>query len=314
MLPPRLNRRFVCAMAPILVMSFWSLRAPAQTEPPAQQPAAAQFRHFDLDFAGGSLEQYISAVRKAHGAANIVLVGDYKDIAVPAVTLRHVTLDAATRLIGGSIESVDRNEYVKVEPVMIEGSSDRAYRVSAMTHDRSSAATSAVWSVAENINAGFKIDDLLGAVQVALSTFPTKATIRFHEPTSLLIVRGTKEQIALTSETLGQLKGDALRQVDMLESLRNRIRSLEAFREKAEIEVRIAAKRHEVAKKTLELEEKGLIELGIETERDQHRRLAPLELEVIETEAKLRMAQTELDGYVAQLRDLHAQLEAGAAQ
>ncbi len=157
------------------------------------RPAAT----FDLDFPGGTMADYAAAVRAAWPGANLAMLGGAEKARVPAMKFRDVTVEAAMR----AVESQQLNEdgtssAIVVRGVEIGGSKEGLYRVvleSGQAKARSEARVH-VWSLAPMLAAGVKIEDALSAIEAALAVDGRPTTIKYHEATMLLIVRGSQEQ------------------------------------------------------------------------------------------------------------------------
>ncbi|MCH7873270.1 MAG: hypothetical protein IID33_16365, partial [Planctomycetes bacterium] len=181
-------------------------------------PAIAQQRRqydenprFDVDFPGGTLSDYVGAVRSASpdGAVSIVVWPDALALHVPPIKLVGVTVVPAMQVLEGPYTTDDglRAE-VKVRAHYSSGSGTA---IQVVADIKSRKVSSAVWSVEEALIYGQTAEKILEAVEAAFSLFPTKAEISYHPPTRLLIVRGTQEQRLLVREMLKPLIDGALR-------------------------------------------------------------------------------------------------------
>lgn len=255
---------------------------------------------FNLDFPGGPLSEFLAAVRSAHPRANIVAPEAANDFPIPPMQLRSINLQAAIQLIEGNVDlPTGQVARLGVQSFPILGSFDPAIRVwyDLSTHSPWGELKSSVWSLSENLSAGRTSEDLLGAVQVALATFPVESNIRYHEPTSLLIVRGTAEQLALVDKTLAQLQGDVNRSSSIAKTLRSQIQVIETQLIESRAHLRVAEKRVEVARnefvaKSTAAEDE--IKNGTASPLDIETWLGEAELKLIEAEADFEIAQNEL--------------------
>ena len=218
----------------------------------AQQPDRTyehQYSRLDVDFSGGTLNEYVDAIRRARpkGAANVVVMPIAKSLEVPPVTLVAVTVEAAVRLLEGSyILPGGRQAYVEVQSYPIGDSPDLVLKISAQ-HETSHIG-SAVWSVEEALADGQTVEELLGAVEAVLSLFSQKADITFHPPTRLLIARGTGEQLELVREAIERLIHSAERRQDRIVELRDRMDDLDEQLHEASANAKVAEQALAVAK------------------------------------------------------------------
>lgn len=120
----------VAALLLVALVSTHSSAQPVPTNPvpnPNPQPAKSPFgsspsesKTFDVTFAGGTLEQYIESLRAASKdtPVNVMLSDDVRDVRIPKVNLRGVSvftaisaLEKVSRSTGGSLTVSDfRNE------------------------------------------------------------------------------------------------------------------------------------------------------------------------------------------------------------
>jgi len=312
-------------------MSIWILTAmtviafalppAASAQPGGKTPGGADNAPhvFDLDFPGGSLDAFLDAVRSAHPEANIVAPPEASDFPIPPMKLRNITLQAAMQLIEGSAELPSGHEaHIGVEGFPVFDSWDPAIRVdhSGSRQSRWGEQQSSVWSLAEHLTGGRASEDVLGAVQVALATFPVESTIRFHEPTSLLIVRGTEAQLELVDKTLAQLRGDVRRQSGEAELLRHEISTLESELIESQARLRVAQKRADVARSEFAAKAKAgkdQIESGAASAVDVEGWLGEAELKLVEAEADLEITQNKARQIAMRLEAVRKRLDELAA-
>ena len=256
--------------------------------------------YFDLTFPGGTVADYVRAIRDVYPCANVLIASGARVFPVPAVSLRQVTVGAALGLIDGQAR-LDSGELVQlgVDDVTIPGRPDGAYRLGMWKQNESPVETS-VWGLAPVIGQGLDAEAILGAVKEALSTFSQGSTMRFHEPTGLLIVRGAKEQLELVGRVLGELTSTVQQQSRGMESRSMLILDQRAKVEKAESDVELAVKRVEIAGQRLDrFMADGF--LADDPEKAQTLR-AEGELALAEAEASLRIARSTLERERARLK------------
>ena len=278
--------------------------------PTIAQPGDRSYQHpnsrFDVDFPGGTLEEYVASIRKARtdGAANIVVMPNAKNLAIPPIKLVGVTVGAAISILEGpyQLES-GRFAEVDVRSYEIEDSEDRVIKI--MAHFERPSIRSAVWSVEEALAHGQSADELLGAVEAVVALFHQKADISFHPPTRLLIARGTDEQLDLVREALSELINGAERRHEKITSLRDRINDLQNDRFRVEAELKVSGKEVEAAVLVLARRVKSLDEGQFMKPKER----AHLEIQVVRLEARLIMGEQELHQIDRQLKSLKDDLK-----
>lgn len=166
---------------------------------------------FDLEFPGGTIAAYADAIRKTWPAANIVIMDGAGKETLPPVSFRSVSLDAATK----TMEIRRRNADGTVTEVFVRGlgmggdGSQEVYKVEMETTapNPMAAEVARVWSLAVPIANGTKVEDLLSAIEAALGVSDRPTTIKYHEATSLLIVRALPSQQDLVDEVIRKVAG-----------------------------------------------------------------------------------------------------------
>ena len=257
-----------------------------------------QDSRLDVEFPGGTLQEYVERIRKARpsGAANVVVMPNARVLKVPPVTLVAVNVEVAVRLLEGPYVLPDgRDAHVNVMSYTIGDSSDIVMKVVAHLEDREIRAS--VWNVEEAIANGQSAEELLEAVEAVLSLFSEKADLSFHPPTRLLIARGTDEQLDLVREALEQLTYGAERRREKIEDLRERIEDLESNQHGLMGEIKIG-EQEIAATKTRRESVLRARELGG----------APPEA-VAEADLEVTRAVIELDVYKNQYTRIQAKLE-----
>ncbi|MGD9691771.1 MAG: hypothetical protein AB7G17_02930 [Phycisphaerales bacterium] len=162
---------------------------------------------FDLDFPGGSLAGYVAAIRKAQPKANIVVSPGSDRAPVPELQLRDVTAGAAMKAIGFHQQRSDGTMHaLQISATPIAGSSEEVIRaVYEDSATRQWETKARVWSLAGLLQQGATSEELLTAIEAALSVYNRDSMLKYHEPTSLLIVRGDEQQLALIDQTVDQI-------------------------------------------------------------------------------------------------------------
>lgn len=182
--------------------------AVGQNAAPAQR-AQPKDLIVSVEFEGGTIGEYVRAIKEAHPEANVVVSPEAVPLPMPEVSIHgaslgsalHITMTYGSTMPGmpGVEVLVDRaggGEGLPVYKITARSIAPRELR-------------STVISLAPVIGAGVEKDDILAAMQAAMELFPTRATLRFHEDTLLLLVRGSEEQLDLMGLVAERLKDDA---------------------------------------------------------------------------------------------------------
>jgi len=174
-----------------------------------------------LSFPGGSVAKYVAAIRKDLNArgeeTNIILKDDVDMVTLPAMDLTNVTLESALQILHHH-EQHDGNEVVRLDLDMVRGGGAPIFVLSAQhigpRRGSQSEEMVHVWNVSQLLANNIKADDMLTAIETALSlvrSIDEAAEIRFHEATGLVIARGTGEQVSTMDQVIEQLKDTAAR-------------------------------------------------------------------------------------------------------
>ncbi len=260
---------------------------------------------FDVDFPGGTLSDYVDAVRKASpdGVANIVVMPEAKGLGVPPIKLVAVTVEAAIQILQGSYTTADdRRAEVSVKIYPIGDSSDLVMKVVAKVESK--LFFSSVWSVEEALAHGQTAEELLEAVEAARSLFSKKAEISYHPPTGLLIVRGTREQTDLIHDVLEQLIRGAERRNMEMDSIRRNINELKVDQHRVDAEMRISQKEAEGAEVFLDQMMKRL-----ELHQVSQEVVAQADLQNMRAETELMMREQESHRIGVRLKTLRKALK-----
>jgi hypothetical protein len=244
---------------------------------------------FDLTFKGGTVAEYVAAVRKADPVANILIMPEAEDVPIPAMELQRVDLSAAMSLLddhsyedAGLLVRLDVHRVASTTRKGVEIYSIRAQLANRGSRQAARAPQrTTVLSVADLIQgeAAISAEDLLTAIEaaMALTTDDYEPTqIRFHDATGLLIARGSPEQAATIAEVVDQLRGSVygarrdqkdaeLAERDaMLQQLEMKIRQVEQERNTiiSQFEARIAQLESEIA-------QRELVIVQLQNERDK---------------------------------------------
>ncbi|TVQ59841.1 MAG: hypothetical protein EA379_09745 [Phycisphaerales bacterium] len=171
-----------------------------QGQPPAAATGPARF---DLDFPGGTVEEYVAAIRRAHPPANIVVLAGAGAWGLPPVRLQNVTVAASLDTIQQEVMHPDGGmSLLTMRESRVLGGDEPVYTMSFNSMGRAPKVRTRVWTISSHIAAGITPSALLGAVEASLELDPSASTIRYHEPTALLIVRGTEDQLDVVEHVL----------------------------------------------------------------------------------------------------------------
>lgn len=155
---------------------------------------------FDLSFAGGTVEQYVNAIRAKRPDANVVLMPGAGSFSAPPVDLSQVTLGAALNVLDGQ-ERMQRSGTQQVGVDRIMDGARALHRISVHGAIEPPEQTG-VWDVAEILESGTPVEDVLTAVEATLQLYDAPGKMQFHEQTSLLLMRGPQEQLEAVERVL----------------------------------------------------------------------------------------------------------------
>jgi hypothetical protein len=218
------------SMAGGVVWAQEGAQATEQTQPARQaQPRWVAFQPFNLEFEGGTLADLIGQVeRAAPGQANIVVNGPADRVQIEPLTLRNVDVRTALdvvvlRAVEGpgetpaspyrlTVRSPERPLAPHATAVFIV---DVIPRPGSPFAQRSVRRETEVISLRELLDPRMTAETVLSAIEAALTADPDsdlEATVfRFHEPSSLLIVRGEVGQLHVVRQVIEQLREGAER-------------------------------------------------------------------------------------------------------
>lgn len=204
----RTGTRLVIALALAATMG-WQATGQTNASSGAPQKRAEEPPRLSVRFTGGTVAEYVRSLREASPLANIVVSPEASGVVLPEIILHEVDLSTAASAVE-SIEDLGDGRYraVTVRPF---GPLGNAFRINSeggsRRTDRGQPAPSAsAWSLSSLVASGYSADQILAAIQVGQAMFDEPATIKYHEPTKLLVARASNEQLALISQTLAQLR------------------------------------------------------------------------------------------------------------
>lgn len=207
--------------ATILAVMQWHLAAltyAAENATPPGRPTArpagtlqlereASNGLFDLSFSGGTPQKLIGEMEKASGLkVNVLIPPELADAKIPAMELRSVNVQGVFE----SLNLLWRNSMQWIRPTRpgwVPGApGSEPGNVWVLSRPADSRKTQAFY--VGHLLKKFKIDDITTAVQTTwqLGGKDTKAELKYHQDTQLLIALGHPEQLSTAAEVLAQLK------------------------------------------------------------------------------------------------------------
>lgn len=185
--------------------------------------AAAYSQHeeqtFDVSFAGGTVAEYAEVLRDTPGNANIIVMPDAASIELPELEMRSVDIYSAMELLEGQYESpgIKRVLSISNHHGVVDGAETIFVvnaKVSRSRGHLSDEETGAVVMSIEHLidPSSMPAEDVLTSIEFAMAMIDGddgSSEIRFHAPTSLLIVRGRGTQLSTVSQVIDQLEQTA---------------------------------------------------------------------------------------------------------
>jgi hypothetical protein len=174
----------------------------------------------DVAFPGGSVSDFAQALRKASKSANIVVMQDAADIAVPPMALSQVSVGTAvgilseltptggTRLVVASTGGVDSRTGRRIgagQPAFVIGINSPSLQQARA--GSSQQRLTRVESLSRLLEAGLTAERVLEAVEVAVRStgLEHETTLAYHEPTRLLVATGSEPSVQAIGNVLGAL-------------------------------------------------------------------------------------------------------------
>jgi len=197
-------------------------------------PAHAESQEGDavlsLSFEGGSVADYLTALRAERPTLNIVAFGNLGAIPMPAVELFQVHPHQAVDLLdhhGGIVEDEQLGIQVRHRPD--EHGADlwtvQARRMGRIAEPpRPAPVRSAIWQVGPILESGMAADDLISAIEAALDLGRAgECKVAFHAETGLLMARGAAEDLGVIDDAVDALEDAPSPAKQQIEKLRSEL-------------------------------------------------------------------------------------------
>lgn len=209
---PRLPKRIATGL--ILMTTLVGATALAGDDKHAKAPAPGgssetastwpsdQTQTADIAFEGGTVKEYIQAIRGVYGDFNVVVDPRAEAIPVPPVRLKHVPKGDAVRVLQCVTLPDGR--------VPLHVSAETAFYAVQVNGPLGGGAEQdvRVWAVNPLLKqAQLKPEDLLSAVEAVLKLADARAVVQFHRETGVLMVRGTIESLRVVDQVIDRLGG-----------------------------------------------------------------------------------------------------------
>jgi hypothetical protein len=204
----RLSR--VTLIGTLLFSSLLAQETPAASSTPAAQPPVwtpPKPELMTIDFPGGTLGQLIAVLNKAKSPFNMIAEKSDQDVEIPAFSLRNVHAQAVADAIGQwlfakgyVLGSRGWNDGSQGNPVYFISKDPKAKQTS------SSFIPFQLWPQLEYQS----IDDIVAAIRAAWDLdpahTPSDLKLKFHPPTSVLLVVGPPQAIEVAQRVIAALK------------------------------------------------------------------------------------------------------------
>jgi hypothetical protein len=237
---PLLFPLYARLLAAFLITSL-AAQEPATTAVTAPAKPAPSDRQISLQFQGGSLEQFVGAVRQKYPDVNIIVNELAHDVKVPAVTVVDVGIEAVLQAVAGAGSERYRlglaTQQTSGNPVYSIGilPLGQAALGGAAQATRSEVRVLSLRKLTEKHPFDPKAHPIALAPAVILSAIEHGSKgmleapkMRFHEDTGLLFVQGAQQQQELVRQVLQNLEKDQ----DMLRNANREQMQIEAQKER----------------------------------------------------------------------------------
>lgn len=228
-------------LPPVALLTL-ALAGVAQQANPDAPPKRGQAPHtLSVDFKGGTLAEYVAALRAAGTNVNVVLPDSATKVRVPALVLRETSVEAALRAVTTVVDpSIQLNVNTSVGTLPNQGPiGEPVYSVQVRQIESNpfgnmpgtaqpstpSARVVRVFALrsllkrGDGSGDGLEVKTILTAVDTGLSVVAehatvdtgdgdNKAVVRYHEDSALLFVSGTVAQLRVIDEVISNLRRD----------------------------------------------------------------------------------------------------------
>ena len=173
-----------------------------------------------IDFGGGSLEDFVEEIRGAGENINILIPPEAAEVTVPAVSLKNVGVEAALEAV--ATITLSETVSVGVSTKLGAGVPIYAVRVNFSGPSRRSGSGNldvrviSIRSLTESLPGDPEPARITTSAETILTAIDTgmevvggaQATIKYHEDSGLLFVKGTRTQLNITENIIGNMISD----------------------------------------------------------------------------------------------------------
>lgn len=291
-------------------------RRPVPQPAGQRAPDAGEAHLVTVEFPGGTMREFIAALEQSTSEpVNIVGTGPTDRMTVDPMTLRNVDVNTALRVATARVPGTEpyaanlqRYGTAAETPVyhvqVVEMRPPRPMRTR-------EAHQIEVFSLREVLGADIPADTILTAVEVAISLDPEapEPAMRFHEPSSLLIIHGTASQVRAARQVVDELSAAAstAHRERKLERTSHQLEVLRKRRERIGEELeRASARQREVQQRVFQLMSRRGEDRPTADERE---RIEDAQREATAVLNQLRADANELDNQINHFLRLQQQLQ-----
>jgi hypothetical protein len=209
-----MHRNITSSLLLLIVCCGVLLPVRGVTAQDAQNDDVVNWRKVELNFKGGTVAEYISALKNYVKSANVMVDPRASRVPLDQIELKEVDLFAAIEFLNGIEESVD-GELIQIDVDYNPPNNPHAQGIWVIRGEtrgkRPEPVRTHVLSVADLLQGETPMspETVLSAVEIGLSLAPAsdvQATIRFHEETGLLMARGHVNQLGTIDDVVSQLR------------------------------------------------------------------------------------------------------------
>lgn len=188
-----------------LVMATACLPALLQAQQPGGSAAPAwATKQFNFEFTGGTLGEYVAALRLQTPELNVVVAEDVQDLRVQPLTLHNVVAPAALSTIDELLEP-------QIEIAPVAGPVEATTPI-ILVRRKGSPLQTAAFSVAFAKAEG--APNVMEAIEFAVEALPNHEQrpapkLRLHDATGIMIVTADQEQLRLIAQVVELLGGES---------------------------------------------------------------------------------------------------------